>query len=573
MTVAHIRVLPTGVVNKIAAGEMIERPASVVKELVENALDAGATQITLKIDGSLDRSLSVVDDGHGMSADQARLALERHATSKISDVDDLSRLTTLGFRGEALPSIASVSAMTITTCPVGGGHASELEIVGGELLSVRETTRTKGTTVLVQNLYFNVPVRRKFMKTERGELRTASRVILHLALAYPEVRFTLERTGAEPIRYERATSLEERAAQVFGRRIVEGMLVISADVEGIEVRGLIGRPEASRGTRDGQILILNGRPVSSPLLNHAVKRGFGDLIPGNRHPFSLLHLTVDPASVDVNVHPTKREVKFSREGFIFEVVRDAVAVALGALSPVGELDHPDLLRESPPDRGTPPSQARRPPLDLWSEPSLVTDAPSGEEPPAEPIAERKFWQLHRRYVFAQTHSGVLVIDQHAAHERILYEKAIERLAGAPATSQRLLFPETIELRQSEFELFSEIRSELERIGFEVESFGGRSIIIHAIPDGYQGADVARLLLDVLDEYVDSGRSVRETRERLARAFACRAAVKSGTPLSAEEMSALIDSLFATGTPHGDPHGRPTLIRFSLKELDRRFGRE
>ncbi len=584
MSGPRIRVLPAAVVSKIAAGEMIERPASVVKELLENALDAGASRISLNVDGSLDRSLSVIDDGCGMTRDEAKLALERHATSKIQELEDLYRLRTLGFRGEALPSIAAVSAMVITTRTAGQESATQLEIVGGELLGIREVSRQPGTTVRVRDLYFNVPVRRKFMKTERGELRVSSRLLANLALAYPCVRFTVERTGAAPVVYESASDLRERAAQIYGRTRTQEMLAVSSETNGVAVTGLISPPRVSHATREQQVLILNGRPILSPLLNHALRMGYGDLIPPDRHPMSVLALSVDPGLVDVNVHPTKREVKFAHEAVVFEAVRDAVRAALGSLSPapsaIGFVRDRPTGSERPsgahPGWGAQPgarsgTAAGQTFLDLWGPPERG-ETPAGEPSPAPPPAERKFWQLHRRYVFAQTHSGVLVIDQHAAHERILYEKALARLDGAAATSQRLLFPETLELPLAEFELFTEIQAPLERLGFEVESFGGGSVIVHAIPDGLGAVDAGQLLRDLMEEYLEFGRSIRETRERLARAFACQGAVKSGTPLSTDEMSALIDALFATTTPHGDPHGRPTLIQLSLLDLDRRFGR-
>lgn len=603
MTDSRVRVLPGSVVSKIAAGEMIERPVSVVKELVENALDAGASRITVHVDGSLDRSLSVLDDGIGMSRADAELALEPHATSKIRSADDLFRLTTLGFRGEALSSIAAVSALTLTSAAVDGEPATEIEVVGGKRLEVRQTSRARGTTVRVRDLFFNVPVRRKFMKTERGELRVAVRLLSHFALAHPEVAFALERPGGTSHVYDAAPSLSVRARDVFGKSTVDQMLEVVPRSEGIEVTGLIGRPEQSRATRDYQIMIVNGRAVVSPLLNHAVKTGYRDLIPPDRQPMSVLHVNLDPGLVDANVHPTKREVKFAREGMVFEAVRDAVAHALSVLSPAvrhgggadlgTEPSRPDSQLRIP-DGGI--VRARTGPgpgdvLELWrplvreraesASPETATTPASDDavpvdpQPPREPVArpdEPKFWQLHRRYIFAQTASGAIVIDQHAAHERILYERALARLDGEPPAGQRLLFPEPIELTPSEFELFGEIQGELERLGFEIEPFGGNSVVVRAIPDDVYGWDRGQLLRDILDEYVNAGRSVREVRERMARSFACRAAVKSGTALRPEEMRELIDALFATTTPHGDPHGRPTLIPVRLDELDRRFGR-
>jgi DNA mismatch repair protein MutL len=540
------------VVAKIAAGETIERPTSVVKELLENALDAGATQITLRIDGSLDRELTVVDDGVGMTKDEVLLALDRHATSKIENADDLFRLTTLGFRGEALPSIAAISATTITTCAEAGTPATEVEVVGGELLRIGETTRNRGTSVRVTDLFFNVPVRRKFMKTERGELRAATRLLSHMALSRPDVSFSLERSDRSPIRYPAASSVAERAATVFGRSTAGRFLEVAGAHADIDVRGVVGRPEQSRATRDAHVLVVNGRVVVSPLLNHAAKSGFADLIPPDRHPISVLFVDIDPSLIDVNVHPTKREIKFAHEGRVFEAVRSAVVAALDR-----QLTFADSRRAT----------ARHAEAALTF---LAPSTPAGE-PRARPDRP-KLWQLHRRYIFAQTASGVLVIDQHAAHERILYERALAALNGREPTSQRLLFPETLELTANELELLTELGPHLARLGFEIEPFGERAALVRAIPDDVYVVEKAQLVRDLLDEYVHVGRSVRDLQERVARSFACRAAIKSGHMLSVAEMESLIDALFETTTPHGDPHGRATIVSFSLDELDKRFGR-
>jgi DNA mismatch repair protein MutL len=586
MRESRIRILSPAVASRIAAGETIERPVSVLKELIDNALDAGASQVTIQVEGSLDRSLTVTDDGEGMTREDAELSIRRHSTSKINEFDDLFRLRTLGFRGEALPSIAAVSAMVIRTCPDEGAPGTEIEVVGGELLGVREIARARGTSVQVRDLFFNVPVRRRFMKTERGELRAALRLLAQLALARPGIRFVLERSGAPAVRYDPVSDLRERASEIFGRGYAQKLLPVDLVREGVTVEGLVGVPEQSRATRDNQVLIVNGRPVTSPLLGHAARVAYGDLIAGDRQPSFVLVVSVDPSLVDVNVHPTKREVKFAREGEVFGAVRDAVLAALASLSPVP--------RPAPSGRGPAPwhsaprSGFLREPGDpataqealaFWStlRTPLVREEPEreeageGAETPADEEV-RKIWQLHRRYIFAQTQSGLLIIDQHAAHERILYERALMRLDGSAATSQRLLFPETIELTHGEMEIFGEIQEELRKLGFEVEPFGERTLLVRSIPDDTRGWDHGGLLHDMLDEFTNAGRSIRTVRERVARAFACRAAVKGGTRLSVEEMHALIDALFATSRPHGDPHGRPTLIQIPLAELDRRFGR-
>jgi len=572
----RIRVLPESVIAKIAAGETIERPTSVLKELVENALDARATRIDVRVQERLDQHLEVSDDGIGMTEAEIDLALTRHATSKIAHEDDLFRLETLGFRGEALPAIATVSRVTITSSPGGGDGASEITLEGGVIAHRSRTNRTRGTTIVVRDLFYNVPVRRKFMKTERGELRAAMRLLSHMSLACPSVRFSFERVGSMSLIYDAAPDLRARALDVFGASMVNGMLEIAHENTEPSITGLIGLPEHSRATREFQVLIVNGRVVVSPLLQHAVRVGYGDLIPGDRHPVAILSMRFDPAFLDANVHPTKREVRFAREELAFEAVRSAVSGALRALAPTarpwaGTFDRPG---NGVSQEWTPVPEANTDQLTLSVEPHTA-DAPGADplvrERPAR-IEEPKLWQLHRRYVFAQVGSGLLVIDQHAAHERILYERALARLEKGGGPSQQLLLPKVLDLTPSELALVEELGDDLGRLGFEIEPFGGRSVIVRAVPADVFAVNLDHLLVDLLDEYGQAGRAVRDVRERLARAFSCRAAIKSGTLLGQEEMRALIDALFSTSTPHGDPHGRPTLIQTSLDELDRRFGR-
>jgi DNA mismatch repair protein MutL len=358
------------------------------------------------------------------------------------------------------------------------------------------------------------------------------------------------------------------------------MLSVGRDAEGPRVSGLIGLPEQSRATREFQVVIVNGRTVVSPLLQHAVRMGYGDLIPGDRHPMAVIVIEIDPGLIDANVHPTKREVRFAAEGLVFEAVRGAVREALATLAPNAEpwrrsIEERlpadareggwDLVRESWTDQLS--LAVAREPLD----PAGAASDPLVRERPAR-VEEPKLWQLHRRYIFAQVGSGLLIIDQHAAHERILYERALARLNGDEPTTQQLLLPKVLELTPSELALLEELGPDLVRLGFEIEPFGGRSIVVRAVPSDIHRTNLDTLLVDLLDEYNQAGRAVRDVRQRLARAFACRAAIKSGTLLGPDEMRALIDALFSTGTPHGDPHGRPTLIQTSLDELDHRFGR-
>ena len=601
----RIRRLDERTASRIAAGEVLDRPNAALKELVENALDAGARTIEITVENGLDRAFEIADDGVGMAADELQLALERHATSKIAQLEDLDRLATLGFRGEALPSIAEVSKLSITSRPRDPeGPAHRLDAEGGQVGEPRPAARAPGTTIAVRELFFNTPARRKFLKSAGGELRLAIRMLNAYALACPEVAFRFVVDGRARLALPAAANRRDRLVALYGAHFVERLIELREERPGFAFEAWLGVPELARVTREGQTILVNGRWIQSPLLSTALRQGYGNLIPPGRHPTAILALEIDPATIDVNVHPTKREIRFSREDAVFGFLAQSVAKPLGKLAP----------RYLPSGGGarvpTAPSLAeltredtRQP--QLFSGPrgavSVVTGGATGlggtgaagpdgalrlvgpsdegvhEGAPPEAASARlpDLWQLHQTYILAPIAGGLLIVDQHAAHERIRYEEALARFKSRAAASQGLLFSVSVDLSRDEFDLLLEVKDALEAIGFELEALSPPSVIVRGVPGEIGARDPATLLRDVLDGMGEHhGRSLLkdEPWDRVAKSFACHAAVRAGEPLTREEMNHLIDKLFATELPHGDPHGRTTFVRVDLHELNQRFGR-
>ncbi len=619
-----IRRLRPQVIARIAAGEMISRPAAMVKELIENALDAEATRISIEVVEALDHFLRVADDGRGMTRDELPLALERYATSKIKDEEDLLRVATLGFRGEALASIAEIARVTLISRSRDDEHAWELQVEGGRAGDLRAAARAPGTTVTVEDLFFNTPVRKRFLKKGASELRQARATVTAYALATPGVGWTLDVDGKRVLDLAPTTGLRQRVLQIHGQRLDQGLIDLDWREESITLRGILGVPELSRSGTQHQVLFVNGRWVSAPWIGHAVRNGFGDLIPAQQNPWFVLFMVVPPDQVDVNLHPTKREIRFFEERAVFGAVQRAVHQAVAHLVPrffmgreqaggaaAGDPGHaegggggrpsagggaPAAASGSVPSGGgqrtlggdAPWAEAGRP-FDGLEEAARLygrAEAPAGgrdaratgeegglgEIGPGQRQDLVSLWQLHNRYVLAQTRKGLLIVDQHAAHERILYEQICERMARGEAGAQQSLFPAVVELDDQQMVLFQEIRASLAQMGFDLDELDDRSILVRGVPPMWKARGEAKLLRDLLDEAVSMGLREGETLEGLARSYACRAAVKAGEPLSNEEMNQLIDALFATQRPHGDPHGRPTFVFISLADLDRRFGR-
>jgi len=633
----RIRVLPDRLANMIAAGEVVERPSAVVKELVENALDAGATAVIMELAGGGRRLVRVSDDGTGMNADDAVLAFERHATSKIATPEDLGAILTYGFRGEALPSIAAVSRTSLQSCPDASGVGTEVIIEGGQLRAVREVGRTRGTTVTVHDLFYNTPARRKFLRTDATELRQATRELIGLALGAPKLAFRLSHGGRELFECRPVATWQERVQSLFGREILLRGVPVDREGPVMRLRGLLGRRGEAGGGFSEQYLLVNGRSVQSRILRKAIMDGYEATIEGGRLPFFVLFLDVDPTAVDVNVHPQKREVRFEDEGRVYRFVADAVRAAFADVGlhepqalpeslPIESLPiEPQSAEATPrPDEAASPDRAERPsgvphfwrggeralasrvaegdqvgyqPAAQATRPQrpardararkddaasqltlhLVSPEDAGAESPdrSEPdiaSADSHLWQFQQKYIFVSTRDGLWIIDQHVAHERILYEEAMAAFAGEPPASQRLLFPLTLELTPEENALLDEVQSMLEAMGFGIQRLGGHSIMVDAYPASVETWADGQLLRRMISEVAEAGPKRTGIKEHLAISYSCHAATKAGDPLTPRKMRWLIERLFSTSMPYICPHGRPVIVRIATEELDHRFGR-
>ncbi len=581
-TTGRIRLLPPEVVDKIAAGEVVERPASVVKELVENALDAEALKVSVAVQGAPDHYLRVLDDGLGMTEDEAHLALKRHATSKLTVAEDLESIRTLGFRGEALPTIARVSRLTLSTCAQGAVGGVQIEIAGGAILQSGPVGRPPGTTVTVAELFFNTPARKKFLQAPRSEMRAITRVVQSYALARPPVHFILSHNGRELLNLPAVEDMQTRASQVFDAQVAGRLVPARYIAEHVEVAGVVGRPDLYRSTRMNQTFLVNGRWVQNPLLSSAVRTAYKNRIPAGRFPVCVLELLMDPRLSDVNVHPTKREIRFSRERQVFAAIVRAVEGALRDVTP--ELDDRAWQGPSAPPAAAPAAELLPPPrFHTGGEappPGPALPSVTAASPPS-PVAaldgERldelvPMWQLHNTYLFCAVKSGLMVIDQHVAHERVLYERALQHLGARQAGSQALLFPETIELPADEVDLLEEAQAGLEKLGFDLRISGPRSVTVHGVPAKLERWERGRFLVDLLETLARERRAGASYTEAVAASYACHAAVRKGDALTLEEMNRLVDDLFACEVPEVCPHGRPVILRLALEEFDRRFGR-
>jgi DNA mismatch repair protein MutL len=684
---SKIRVLSDHVANQIAAGEVVERPASVAKELVENSIDAGARRVEVDVEAGGRRLLRVSDDGEGMTRDDAVLAFERHATSKITSAEDLARVSTLGFRGEALASIASVARVELITQQEGEAEGARVLIEGGRMRDVAPAARPRGTTISVRDLFFNIPARRKFLRSEATESFHLTNLVTHYALAHPEISFALTNNGREVLRASAAENLRERAYQIFGAEFLENLLEVEGGHETTaRVRGYVSAPRERRTTRDAQYLFVNGRYVRDRLVARALSEGYRSVLPQGAFPAALLFLEVEAEDVDVNVHPAKTEVRFRRASAVAESVREAVRAALAsngflradesAGAPFGaggfdgaepvafdeESHAPDAApssnvgarggepfahaeesnaRQETIEFGrTPPSEesslgraetpleesfhdarpaadalgaiarnARLAPESKVDKASKVneatpssTSAPSSDEsnapspsraesaklPPLNSAAGlvreaapgslsqeiRPLGQLDESFIVATDSEGVLLIDQRAAHERILFDKYRRLEDSRRVESQNLLVPETFDLTPAQAAGFDEVSEELERVGFSLMRLSGRTVAVRAVPAELPAGEARNLLAELLDS-VDAerrGRAGESLRERVAASLACRAAVKVNTPLTEEKMRWLISRLLQTSSPTTCPHGRPVILRLTKRDIERGFHR-
>ncbi len=586
----RVHILPDQLANQIAAGEVVERPASVVKELVENGVDAGARQIVVSIRNGGKTEIRISDDGHGMGREDAMLALDRHATSKIAAPEDLSGVRTLGFRGEALPSIASVSRMTLETAE-RDGDGTRLLITGGRLTGIETCSRRVGTTVTIRSLFFNTPARAKFLRSTAAETRAISEVITVLALSHLDTAFTLESNDRVLIDVPPAPSLAGRIADIWGAEEAADMIPVSFVGEHAAISGLVQKPHSATTGGRKAYLFVNGRVFADRQIVRAVDRGYLTTIPPGVRPSFFLFLDVSGAEVDVNVHPAKAEVRFSNPVGVEQSVAEGVRSALQPLESA-----PDLGRAPGDSAGwqapaiqaqgfgsisrgpAPPTTADQMSLFIAgrSEGSTSPAEESGDGRPVQGIVRPVMWQVHNTYIFAETREGLIIVDQHSAHERVLFEELMKGWGGEPGdAAQRLLFPLTIRLSPAELDVVEGMRALFTRVGFEIEDFGGRAIIVHSVPNPHPYFDGERCLREMIRELTEGSElvnPVRNQHERLALTYACKAAIKAGQPLSEIEITELFDRLFATELPFHDIHGRPTVVQLSLNELHNRFRR-
>lgn len=592
---SSIHVLPDEVINKIAAGEVVDRPASVVKELVENALDAGARAIRVDLVGGGRQAVVVSDDGGGMGRDDALLSVERHATSKIRDVHDIEHVSTLGFRGEALAALAAVSRFTLTTRPAEQEAGTEISISGGRILEVRETGCAPGTTIAVRNLFFNVPARRKFLRSEQTELSYARQVFLVHALAHPRVGWTLRVDEREVYQLPRDATLDERIGQLFGAEFIGGLRPIDHAREGVSIRGYASLPQITRGDRSEQYIFVNGRPASAPVIGFATQEAYQGTIPRGRYPVLFLFVDLPPEEVDVNVHPTKKEVRFRHatrvRDALIEALRTGVALTTGSEESMGGGAPVATLLQAA--RATPalrvmdlPELPAFPYPRLDPEPERVVPPPATEVAPisestTEPAQQapwswcRVLGQAGGLYVVLETEDGLILMDPHAAHERVLYEKFMQALLRHEVKMQGLLAPESVDLSPEQANRVRENLDALQEMGFGLAHFGGDTFVVDALP-GFLGTVSARVLLSEIASTLDRGGrragTERWAEQQIAMA-ACKAAVKARDRLTVQEIEQLVRELAGCEMPYTCPHGRPTLIYMGYAELRRKFGRE
>jgi DNA mismatch repair protein MutL len=649
---SKIRVLSDHIANQIAAGEVVERPASVAKELVENSIDAGATRIAIEIEGGGRRLLKVSDDGEGMVHDDALLAFERHATSKISRAEDLGAIATLGFRGEALASIASVARVDLTTRTEEAAAGTRVTIEGGRMRDVKDAAHPRGTTIAVRDLFFNVPARRKFLRSEATETFHLTNLVTHYALAHPEIAFTLVHNGREALRAATAKDLSERAYQIFGQEFLDNLLEVDGGhPEVARIRGYVSAPRDRRNSRDAQYLFVNGRFVRDRLIGRSLSEGYRSILPHGVYPAALLFLETPLEEVDVNVHPAKTEVRFRRAAAVADAVRESVRAALASagyveksaavaagniertFEPTPPVSHP--LPDSSFERFAESYEAPAPLVTTPVEPifeqpriefaplPVPDNSPAGtveteyspfefsdsrrtevsSEMPLEPttVAEpkvglpplssaerfvsqasveslspniRTLGQLEESFIVAVDDEGLLLIDQHVAHERILFDKYRALESERKVESQNLLVPETFDLTPAQAAAFEAVIAELEVYGFDLMRLSGRTVAIKATPADLPAGEARNMLAEILDSVDSEKRGLaRETlRDEIAASLACHAAIKVNTPLAPEKMRWLIDRLLVTSSPTTCPHGRPVILRLATRDILKGFHR-
>ena len=635
----RIRILSDTVANKIAAGEVVERPASVVKELLENSLDAAANEIRIAVEAGGRGLIRIADDGSGMLRDDAMLAFERHATSKLSDVKDLLSIATLGFRGEALPSIASVSRLLLETRAADDSLGTKVEIAGGKLLRCEDVALPRGTMITVRDLFYNVPARKKFLRSDQTELAHIASLVTHYSLAHPSRSFQLHHGASELLSVSPVSEMRERVYQVFGSQVMEDLVDLgiqervlelpppyqaTPDDEGplraFALRGFVSRPQVQKSNRNSIFLFVNGRLIRDKLLLHALSSAYYNLMPAASFPFALLFLDCDCEEVDVNVHPSKTEVRFRHPSFVHDFVRDVIRDLLmerrpassvpAQYSPVAaspqraaelpysefsqRIQDVDFLQQTPP-LAEPVSEPSVEPLESLPAFNVHREAPPSplrmsapdthgarpkidaaiEQPTMSSLRDlRPLGQIHESFIIAAGRDGLWIIDQHVAHERVLFERVLKERAAGRVEMQHLLMPMVLQLTPGQQIEYARIAEELNNTGFELEPFSNRTIAVKAAPAGVGLADIERLVYEILETSERELRSVSldDLRRGIAASIACRAAIKVNMRLDMTKMEWLLNALAATEYPMSCPHGRPVALRYSTRDILKSFHR-
>ncbi len=612
-----IQLLPDAVANQIAAGEVVQRPASAVKELIENAIDAGADKIQLILKDAGKALIQVIDNGCGMSLTDARMSFERHATSKIRKADDLFAIRTMGFRGEAMASIAAIAQVELKT----RRHEDELGtcifIEGSEVISQEACSANTGTSISVKNLFYNTPARRNFLKSNPVEMRHIIDEFQRVALANPQIFFTMHHDGQEVYHLPEAM-LKQRIVHLFGNNYNQRLVPVEEDTTIIKLHGFVGKPEFARKTRGEQFFFVNNRFIRDAYLNHAVLTAFDELLPDEAYPMYVLFIDIDPAKIDINVHPTKTEIKYQDEKAIYAIIRSAVKRSLGRYNITPSLDFDQensiehLITPKPFEEIVAPTIAFNPDFNPFAVEkkadkgmSYMRDSHSYNSSPIpknwdtlyeiskkEPnyqhamheeknisvdeqevskSSERQLFQIHNRFILSQIKSGFMLISQQAAHERVLYERFLQQLQNHSGVSQQSLFPQSVTLNSSDFELLRELLPDVRALGFDIREFGKNTVVVEGIPADLNNIGEHQLLEQLLEGFKNNLAILKlDKRDNLARSLARNAAIKSGTKLSLEEMNLLIDQLFACQMPNVALNGKPVISTFTLNELLERF---
>ncbi|MEO8400021.1 MAG: DNA mismatch repair endonuclease MutL [Ignavibacteriaceae bacterium] len=614
---SKIKILPENLANKIAAGEVVQRPESVVKELLENSIDAGSTEIELIIKKAGKSLIQICDNGMGMNEEEVILCILKHATSKIFTYQDLEAIKTLGFRGEALSSIAAVSQLEIKTQTQNEEIGTSIRMDDAGEIIKEKGSFAKGTCISVKNLFFNTPARRNFLKTDVTELKHIIDTFNKIALSHPEINFKMYNDDNLIFNYP-SSDLSDRIAKVFADNMMEALIPVEEKTDYINLYGFVGKPTMLKKSKGEQYLFLNNRFVTSRQINHAVFTAYENILEKGDYPFFILFLELDPRRVDVNIHPSKLEIRFDDEKNVYNFVLAVIKKSLGSHDLVPAMSFNGMVEDEEKLKFNNFSKVQRNDFTdrpVFSEkksyaktnfsdkeidlifsaiPDDVIKTKSSDEisHPFEEKEKREIFhelskksehkieeefpfiiQLHNKYILSQIKTGLMIIDQHVAHERVLYEKALKRFDANLPFSQQLLFPRTIELDPARVELIKEIELYLIKLGFEIKFFSKNTIVIEGVPDDVIRGSEEKVLLELLEEYTTNYQEKKlETKDNIAKSYSCKTAIKAGDKLSEKEMRLLIDQLFATSMPYVCPHGRPIVVKISLDEFDRRFGR-